>query len=179
MEAAPTPPLPPPDPGTFAIRPVPFPEAVAAAAAALEARLERFPSYPDLWNRLGLFQAAAGRLTDAGASFERALAINPRFLGAVENRAWVAVATGDDDVWTRFLEGPESRRLHPGVRHHLLLFATTRFESPARALVMASMPPQGRYEAAHLLDRLWILLSVGRTGEAQHLVEDITCSDPA
>jgi tetratricopeptide (TPR) repeat protein len=44
---------------------------------------------------------------------------------------------------------------------------------------MSSMPPQGRYEAAHLLDRLWVLLSVGRTGEAQHMVEDITCSDPA
>ena len=175
MDAA----LPPPVPGTFTIRPVPFPVAIAGASAALEARLERYPSYPDLWNRHGLYQAASGRLVDAAASFERALAINPRFLGAVENRAWVAVAAGDDDVWARFLEGPESRRLHPGVRHHLQLFATARFESPSRALVMSSKPPQGRYEAAHLLDRLWVLLSVGRSDEAQHLVEDLTCSDPA
>ena len=115
MDAA-TPPIPPVPPGGFAVAPVPFPDAVTAAASALEARLERFPSYPDLWNRLGLYQASAGRLLDAGASFERALTINPRFLGAVENRAWLAVATGDDDAWKRFLEGPESLRLHPGVR---------------------------------------------------------------
>ena len=165
--------------GAFEIRPVPFPEAVAATFGALEARLERFPSYPDLWNRLGLFQAASGRLVEAGASFERALAINPRFLGAIENRAWVAVAAGDDHGWQRFLEGPESVRLHPGVRPHLQLFATARCESPTRALVMSSMPPQGRYETAHLLDRLWVLLSVRRMDEAQHLVEDVTCSDPA
>ncbi len=178
--ASPTPsPVPAGRPGAFVIATPPYASAVASAGDALEARLERFPSYPDLWNRLGLFQAANGRLLDATASFERALAINPRFLGAVENRAWVAVASGDDDAWQRFLEGPESLRLHPGVRHHLLLFATARFESPARALVMSSMPPQGRYEAAHLLDRLWVLLSVGRADEAQHLVEDITCSDPA
>ena len=178
--ATPTPsPAPAGPPGAFAIAAPPFAAAVAEAAAALEARLERFPSYPDLWNRLGLFQAASGRLLDAASSFERALAVNPRFLGAVENRAWTAVASGDDDAWQRFLEGPESLRLHPGVRHHLLLFATARFESPARALVMSSMPPQGRYEAAHLLDRLWVLLSVGRTAEAQYLVEDISCSEPA
>jgi tetratricopeptide (TPR) repeat protein len=170
---------PPVPPGTFAIRPVPFEAAVTEARAALESRLERFPSYPDLWNRLGLYQASAGRLLDAGASFERALAINPRFLGAIENRAWIAVAGGDDDAWERFLEGPGSVRLHPGVRHHLQLFATARFDSPAKALVMSSMPPQGRYETAHLLDRLWILLSLGRGDEAQHLVEDLTCSDPA
>lgn len=170
---------PPPPPGMFGIRPVPHEEAVAGAMAALESRLGRHPSYPDLWNRLGLYQAAAGRLLDAVASFERALAINPRFLGAIENRAWIAVAAGDHESWERFLEGPESLRLHPGVRHHLLLFATARFESPARALVMSSMPPQGRYETAHLLDRLWILLSLSKIEEAQHLVEDITCSDPA
>jgi tetratricopeptide (TPR) repeat protein len=170
---------PPVPPGTFGIRPVPYEEAVSGAMAALEARLERHLSYPDLWNRLGLFQAAAGRLPDATASFERALAINPRFLGAIENRAWVAIAAADDEAWERFLEGPESLRLHPGVRHHLLLFATARFESPARALVMSSMPPQGRYETAHLLDRLWILLSLSKIEEAQHMVEDITCSDPA
>jgi tetratricopeptide (TPR) repeat protein len=179
VDAASPPNGPPVPPGPFAIRPVPFPAVVGEAMSALEARLERFPSYPDLWNRLGLYQAASGRLNDAGSSFERALAINPRFLGAIENRGWIAVAAADHDAWHRFLEGPEFLRLHPGVRHHLLLFATARFESPSRALVMSSMPPQGRYEAAHLLDRLWILLSVVRTGEAQHLVEDITCSDPA
>ena len=179
MDAAPPANGLPDPPGSFEIRPVPFPEAVNEAAFALEERLERFPSYPDLWNRHGLFQAAAGLLDEASASFERALAINPRFLGAVENRAWVAVAAGDDDAWQRFLEGPESVRLHPGVRHHLQLFSTARFESPTRALVMSSMPPQGRYESAHLLDRLWVLLSVGRTDEARHLVEDLTASDPA
>lgn len=179
MDAAARPPDPPIPPDGFAIAPAPFPAAVAKSMAALEGRLERSPAYPDLWNRLGLYQAAAGRLLDAGSSFERALAINPRFLGAIENRAWVAIATGDDDAWQRFLEGPEALRLHPGVRHHLQLFATARFESPERALVMSSMPPQGRYESAHLLDRLWVLLSVQRFTEAQHLVEDITCSDPA
>lgn len=178
--ATPTPsPTPAGPPGPIAIACPPFADAVEAAAEALEARLERFPSYPDLWNRLGLFQAVTGRLPDASSSFERALAINPRFLGAVENRAWTAIALGDVEAWQRFLEGPESLRLHPGVRHHLLLFATARFESSARALVMSSMPPQGRYEAAHLLDRLWVLLAVGRTAEAQYLVEDISCSDPA
>jgi len=173
MDTAATPPAPPDSPGAFAIAPVPYAEAVAEAMAALEARVERFPTYPDLWNRLGLYQAAAGRLVDAGASFERALAINPRFLGAIENRAWLAIANGDDEAWKRFLESPEALRLHPGVRHHLLLFATARFESPARALVMSSMPPQGRYEAAHLLDRLWISLSLGKISEAQHLVEAV------
>jgi tetratricopeptide (TPR) repeat protein len=41
------------------------------------------------------------------------------------------------------------------------------------------MPPQGRYEAAHLLDRMWLLAALGRTHEARLLVEDVTCSDPA
>lgn len=179
MDAAASSPVPPTPLGVFAVAPVPYRDAVAEATAVLEARIERFPLYPDLWNRLGLFQASTGRLLDAGASFERALAINPAFLGAIENRAWLAIAGNDEDAWKRFAVGTEGRRLHPGVRHHLQLFATVRFESPERALVMSSKPPQGRYESAHLLDRLWVLLSVGRMGEAQHLVEDITCSDPA
>ena len=65
------------------------------------------------------------------------------------------------------------------MRHHLQLFATARFESLERALVMSSMPPQGRYEAAHLLDRMWLLAALGRTHEANFLVDDVTCSDPA
>ena len=49
----------------FAIRPVPFADIVGEAGSTLEARLEKNPSYPDLWNRLGLYQAASGRLLDA------------------------------------------------------------------------------------------------------------------
>lgn len=163
----------------FPIRPPLHQTAVEAAARAIEERTDKSPGYPDLWNRLGLYHAILGRLDDAGTSFERALAINPRFLGALENRAWTAIALGDAYGWERFLDGPDYVRLHPGVRHHLLLFATARFESAERALVMSSMPPQGRYEDAHLLDRLWLFISLGRSREAHHLVEDITCSDPA
>ncbi len=168
-----------PDPDSFHVRPPLHASAVETAAALIEQRTEKTPGYPDLWNRLGLYHATLGRLDDAGTSFERALAINPRFLGALENRAWTAIALGDVYGWERFLDGPDYVRLHPGVRHHLLLFATARFESPERALVMSSMPPQGRYEDVHLLDRLWLFISLERHREAHHLVEDITCSDPA
>lgn len=163
----------------FDVKPPIHPEAVGSASRVLEERTEKTPGYPDLWNRLGLFHATLGKLEDAGTCFERALAINPRFLGALENRAWAAIALGDAYGWERFLDGPDYVRLHPGVRHHLLLFATARFESSERALVMSSMPPQGRYEDAHLLDRLWLFIALGRFNEAYHLVEDITCSDPA
>jgi tetratricopeptide (TPR) repeat protein len=166
-------------PRPFPLGAAPFPEVIARAARSLEARLERSPGYPDLWNRMGLFRAAQGKLDEAGTCFERALAANPRFLGAVENRAWTALASGDAYAWERFFEGPGYVRLHPGVRHHLLLFATARFESPERALVMSNMPPQGRYENAHKLDRLWLLLALGRVDEVRILVQDMTCSDPA
>jgi tetratricopeptide (TPR) repeat protein len=163
----------------FPLGTAPFPDAIARAAKGLELRLERSPGFPDLWNRMGLFRAAGGKLDEAATCFERALAANPRFLGAVENRAWTAVAAGDAHSWERFFEGADYVRLHPGVRHHLLLFATARFESPERALVMSNMPPQGRYETAHRLDRMWLLLALGRTDEVRMLVQDITCSDPA
>jgi Tfp pilus assembly protein PilF len=163
----------------FPLGTAPFPDAIARAARALEQRIERTPGYPDLWNRMGLFRAAEGKLDDAGRCFERALAANPRFLGAVENRAWTALAAGDAHTWERFIEGADYVRLHPGVRHHLLLFATARFESPERALVMSNMPPQGRYETAHRLDRIWLLLALGRSDEVRILVQDTTCSDPA
>jgi tetratricopeptide (TPR) repeat protein len=166
-------------PRPFPIGTAPYAGAIARASRALESRLERTPGYPDLWNRMGLFRAAEGKLDEANRCFERALAANPRFLGAVENRAWTALASGDAHGWERFIEGPDYVRLHPGVRHHLLLFATSRFESPERALVMSNMPPQGRYESAHRLDRMWLLLALGRTSEARILVQDITCSDPA
>ena len=163
----------------FPLSPAPFAKAIEGAARALERRTEETPGYPDLWNRMGLFFSAIGALEEAQGCFERALAINPRFLGALENRAWAALASGDGTGWRRFQQGPDLVRLHPGVRHHLQLFAAARFESPERALVMSSMPPQGRYEAAHLLDRLWLLAALGRIHEACLLVEDVTCSDPA
>jgi tetratricopeptide (TPR) repeat protein len=165
--------------GPFPIAPAPYAAAIEGAARLLERRTQETPSYPDLWNRMGLYFAAIGALEEAIGCFERALAINPRFLGALENRAWCALAAGDGFAWRRFEESSELLRLHPGVRHHLQLFATARFESLERALVMSSMPPQGRYEAAHLLDRMWLLAALGRTQEARILVEDVTCSDPA
>jgi len=163
----------------FPLVPAPFAKAIEGAARALERRTQDTPGYPDLWNRMGLYFAAIGAIEEAKGCFERALAINPRFLGALENRAWCAIALGDGFAWRRFEESSELLRLHPGVRHHLQLFATARFESLQRALVMSSMPPQGRYEAAHLLDRMWLLAALGRTHEARLLVEDVTCSDPA
>jgi len=164
---------------SFALLPPPFAEAIEGAARALERRTKDTPAYPDLWNRMGLYFAAIGALDEAESCFARALAINPRFLGALENRAWTAIAAGDEPAWRRFEGGAELVRLHPGVRHHLQLFATARFEAPERALFMASMPPQGRYEAAHFLDRLWLLASLGRTHEANFLVGDASCTDPA
>ncbi len=163
----------------FSLAPPPFAGAIEGAARALERRTKDTPAYPDLWNRMGLYFAAIGALDEAESCFERALAINPRFLGALENRAWSAIARDDAAAWRRFEEGVDLVRLHPGVRHHLQLFATARFESPQRALFMASMPPQGRYEAAHFLDRLWLLTALGRTHEGQFLVGDVGCSDPA
>ncbi len=165
--------------GPFPLVPAPFAQAIEGAARALERRTHDTPAYPDLWNRMGLYFAAIGALEEAVRCFERALSINPRFLGALENRAWCAIASGDGFAWRRFEEGRDLLRLHPGVRHHLQLFAIARFDSPERALVMSSMPPQGRYEAAHLLDRMWLLAALGRTHEARTLVEDVTCSDPA
>ncbi|MEP7028580.1 MAG: tetratricopeptide repeat protein, partial [Candidatus Eisenbacteria bacterium] len=153
------PPIPSPS-GPFPLRPAPFAQAIEGAARLLERRTQETPGYPDLWNRMGLYFSAIGALDEAVGCFERALAINPRFLGALENRAWCAVAAGDGFAWRRFEESRDLLRLHPGVRHHLLLFATARFESLERALVMASMPPQGRYEAAHLLDRVWLLAAL-------------------
>jgi tetratricopeptide (TPR) repeat protein len=166
-------------PGPFPLAPAPFAQAIEGAARMLERRTQETPGYPDLWNRMGLYFAAIGALDEATSCFERALAINPRFLGALENRAWCALAAGDGFAWRRFEESAELLRLHPGVRHHLQLFATARFDSLERALVMSSMPPQGRYEAAHLLDRMWLLAALGRAHEAKMLVEDVTCSDPA
>jgi len=163
----------------FTLAPAPYAAAIEGAARALERRTRDTPAYPDLWNRMGLYFAAIGALDEAKGCFERALAINPRFLGALENRAWTAIAAGDEAAWRRFESGAELVRLHPGVRHHLQLFGTARFESPERALFMASMPPQGRYEAAHFLDRLWLLTALGRTHEAGFLVGDAGCSDPA
>ena len=169
----------PPPSGPFPLVPAPFARAIEGAARALERRTQETPGYPDLWNRMGLYFAAIGAIEEAAGCFERALASNPRFLGALENRAWCAIASGDSFAWRRFEEGRDLLRLHPGVRHHLQLFATARFESLERALVMSSMPPQGRYEAAHLLDRMWLLAALGRSHEARLLVEDVTCSDPA
>ena len=169
----------PASPAPFPLVPAPFPSAIEGAARALERRTQETPGYPDLWNRMGLYFAAIGAIDEAQGAFERALAINPRFLGALENRAWCAIAGGDAFTWQRFEESADLLRLHPGVRHHLQVFATSRFESPARALVMSSMPPQGRYEAAHLLDRMWLLAALDRAHEARLLVEDVTCSDPA
>jgi tetratricopeptide (TPR) repeat protein len=163
----------------FALAPAPFPVAIEGAARALEKRTKDTPSYPDLWNRMGLFFVAIGAVEEGLGCFERALAINPRFLGALENRAWCAIAGGDSFAWRRFEESAEMLRLHPGVRHHMQLFATARFESRVRARGMSSIPPQGRYEAAHLLDRMWLLSALGRTQEASMLVSDVTCSDPA
>src|SRR5437763_12515033 len=59
-------------------------ELLAAVTQSLENRLENFPNYPDLWNQLGLARAAADRSAEAAASFERSLAVNPRFLCALE-----------------------------------------------------------------------------------------------
>src|SRR5947209_6516151 len=121
-----------PAPGTlsFSLAPPPHPAAVEAAARALERRTRDTPAYPDLWNRMGLYFASIGALDEADGCFARALAINPRFLGALENRAWTAIAAGEQPAWRRFEAGPDIVRLHPGVRHHLQLFATARFESP-------------------------------------------------
>ena len=163
----------------FPLIPAPFAKAIEGAARVIERRTEETPAYPDLWNRMGLFFAAIGALDEAASSFERSLAINPRFLGALENRAWCALASGDGFAWRRFEESSDLLRLHPGVRHHLQVFAAARFESLERALVMSSMPPHGRYEAAHLLDRVWLLAALGRTPEAKLLVGDVTRSDPA
>ena len=150
---------------SFPLVPAPRPDVVEATIQQLETRLERFPSYPDLWNQLGLVRAAAGSLAEATACFERALAVNPGFLAALENRAWAAITAGDGGAWERFHGSAEEVRLHPGVRHHLQVFATARFESVERAHVMASMPPQGRYEAAHFLDRVWLMVAMGRSSE--------------
>jgi len=147
----------------LSLAPAPFPAAIEGAARALERRTKDTPSYPDLWNRMGLYFVAIGAIEQGLSAFERALAINPRFLGALENRAWCAIAGGDSFAWRRFEESADMLRLHPGVRHHLQLFATARFDSLHRALVMSSMPPQGRYEAAHILDRMWVLTALGRT----------------
>lgn len=163
----------------FPLGPAPFAQAIEGAARLLERRTQDTPAYPDLWNRMGLYFATIGAIEEATSCFERALAINPRFLGALENRAWCAIASGDGLAWRRFEHSAELLRLHPGVRHHLQLFATARFESLERALVMSSMPPQGRYEAAHLLDRMWLLAALDRSSESRLLVEDVTCSDPA
>ena len=161
------------------LAPAPFASAIEGAARALERRTKDTPSYPDLWNRMGLYFVAIGAIEEGLSAFERALAVNPRFLGALENRAWCAIAGGDSFAWRRFEESGDMLRLHPGVRHHLQLFATARFDSLERALVMSSMPPQGRYEAAHILDRMWVLSALGRTHEASLVVGDVTCSDPA
>jgi tetratricopeptide (TPR) repeat protein len=128
---------------------------------------------------MGLYFVAIGAIEEGQSCFERALAINrassarSRTAGGARSRA----ATGF--AWRRFEESGDMLRLHPGVRHHLQLFATARFDSLERALVMSSMPPQGRYEAAHILDRMWVLTALGRTHEASLVVGDVTCSDPA
>src|SRR5690349_24340058 len=92
----------PDNPGPFPLAPAPFAAAIEGAARALERRTKETPAYPDLWNRMGLYFAAIGALDEAEGCVERALAINPRFLGALENRAWTAIAGGDQDGWRRF-----------------------------------------------------------------------------
>jgi tetratricopeptide (TPR) repeat protein len=128
---------------------------------------------------MGLYFVAIGAIEEGLSAFERALAVNPRFLGALENRGGARSPAATASPGARFEESADMLRLHPGVRHHLQLFATARFDSLERALVMSSMPPQGRYEAAHILDRMWVLTALGRTHEAGLVVGDVTCSDPA
>src|SRR5688500_5606613 len=92
---------------SLAFVPAPGRVRVKLVIAELEARLEVTPTYPDQWNQLGLLRASLGSLPEATACFERAIAIHPRFLGALENRAWAAIASGDVEGWHRFRASPD------------------------------------------------------------------------
>lgn len=66
----------------------------ARAALLVEAALRLKPDWSDAWNNLGNHYEGLGRRADAVAAFDRALALNPRNMGAVVNRGLTQLALG-------------------------------------------------------------------------------------
>lgn len=67
----------------------------ARAAALVEAALRIRPEWSDAWNNLGNHYEGLGRRPEAVAAFDRALALDPRNMGAVVNRGLTQLALGD------------------------------------------------------------------------------------
>lgn len=67
----------------------------ARAAALVEAALRVRPEWSDAWNNLGNHYEGLGRRAEAVAAFDRALALDPRNMGAVVNRGLTLLALGN------------------------------------------------------------------------------------
>lgn len=66
----------------------------ALAAALVESALRIKPGWSDAWNNLGNHYEGMGRRDAAVAAFDRALALDPRNMGAVVNRGLTHLALG-------------------------------------------------------------------------------------
>lgn len=111
------------------------------AIPPLQRAVERAPWMPEYHYRLGRAQAAAGDLTGAISSFERAENLAGGDLPAALAAAETAVALGRDDVATRWYE----RALEIEPRHPQLLvmaaqyFASAGDDARARALAQRAL----------------------------------------
>ena len=130
----------------------------------LDARIRRHPAYADLHNLRGLARAYTGDGDGALADLRAALERNPSYQEARINLAWLHCVRGELEPLRRLGAEPAARALDASHRAQLQVFEALCTQGPGPALEVvercaASAPAR---DAWLELDRLWLLLDVGR-----------------
>lgn len=96
----------------------------AAAAVELREALEREPRFADVHHLLGLCLSLMGRPAEAIGSFDSAVAINPRYVEALVNRALTLLELGRYDEARASFEAASEADLEAGVGRFSSVMAT-------------------------------------------------------
>ncbi len=155
--------------------------ALGELLAALEARLERHPHFPDLRNLRGLARTYAGEYEGAFADFIEALRVHPQYEAALLNVAWLHAQRHEPELVRAVLREPRGRRLRPALRAHLLVLATHAASGaePALQVLDTHAPAQQPAEEPFLeLDRLWLSVELGRWDAVDKQVRRIVSWQP-
>ena len=130
----------------------------------LDARIQRHPAHADLRNLRGLARTYAGDGDGALADLRAALERNPNYQEARHNLAWLHCVRGELEPLRRLRSEPGTHALDASRRAQLQVLEALCAQGPGAALEVVercatSAPAR---DALLELDRLWLLLDVGR-----------------
>jgi tetratricopeptide (TPR) repeat protein len=131
----------------------------------LDARIQRHPTYADASNLRGLARACTGNAEGALADLRAALERNPNYQEARLNLGWLHCVRGELEPLQRLCAEPAARALDASHRAQLQVLEALCAQGPGAALeVVERWAPAAAPAGVEWLelDRLWLLLDVGR-----------------